>query len=71
MKMINSLERSYNFDSIESFKSCLSIVSFLYTKQFNQSTASLFQVERIDETVGTISFNIGKEMEKISLLESP
>jgi hypothetical protein len=38
--------------------------------QFNQSTASLCQVERIDETVGTISFNIDKEMEMISLLES-
>ncbi len=69
--MISSLERSYNFDSIESFKSCLANVSFLYTKQFNQSTVSLCQVERIDETVGTNSFNIGKEMEKISLLESP
>lgn len=53
METISSLERSYDFDFKESFKSCLANVSFLYTKQFNRSTASPCQVERIDETGGT------------------
>jgi hypothetical protein len=62
------MESTYDFDLIKYFKSGLATVSILYTTQLNQSAAPFWQVELIDETVDTNSFNTGQWIEMISLL---
>ena len=47
-KIISSSERAYDFDYIETFKSCLANVSFLYTMQFNQWTLLHWEKQLID-----------------------